>query len=147
MQSQWPPGGNRGDETRNVILAVVVSISILIGFDLLYVAPQRAALQEQQQRAAETADENTPELPALAPATGTPTQNTDTAAAVTTDAGDIIAARAGERLPIAGGGLIGSLSLRGARPDDLSLSQDRQVHEPDTPLVALARPDGDEPPH
>ena len=146
MQSQWPPGGNRGDETRNVILAVVVSISILIGFDLLYVAPQRAALQEQQQRAAETADENTPELPALAPATGTPAQNTDTAAAVTADAGDIIAASAGERLPIEGGGLIGSLSLRGARLDDLSLSQYREFNEPDSPLVALLRPDGAEQP-
>lgn len=141
------PGGNRGEETRNVILAVVVSIAILIGFDFLYVAPQRAAIQEQQRNATDITDETdttTPQLPTLEPSitTGVGAARDDADSTESTES--ILSSSA--RVAIEGGGVLGSLSLRGAILDDLSLRQYREYNEVDSPLVALLRPDGAEHP-
>ncbi|MDX2074004.1 MAG: membrane protein insertase YidC [Alphaproteobacteria bacterium] len=48
------------------------------------------------------------------------------------------------RLPISSGTLHGSLSLKGARFDDLTLARYRETLEPDSPEVILFSPSGDE---
>ena len=53
-----------GPDGRNVVLAVALSISILLAFDLLYAAPERAARLAQEQ----TAEGPTARSPVTAPA-------------------------------------------------------------------------------
>ena len=43
-----PSGGQGPNETRNVILAIVLSIGIFIGFDFFYAGPARERAQAER---------------------------------------------------------------------------------------------------
>jgi YidC/Oxa1 family membrane protein insertase len=110
-----PSGGQGPVETRNVIIAIALSIAIMAGWEFFVTGPQRAAhqreqaaiaeqqataAQEQQQQASEEAGSA---LPPSAPRE------------------DVLAASAARRIRIDTPALEGSISLDGARIDDLSL--------------------------
>jgi YidC/Oxa1 family membrane protein insertase len=133
-------------ENRNTILAVLLSGLVLIAWQYFYNIPQmekqRAAQQAQAelQKQATPADNNsaapasTPQpgsapAPTAAPAAGSgPVVDRDTAIAATT------------RVKIETPTLIGSIALKGARIDDLSLVKYRETVDPGSPPIVLFAP-------
>jgi YidC/Oxa1 family membrane protein insertase len=110
---------NRGpsaDDTRNVILAIALSLAVMLGFQYLF-PPSRETPQET--RAAQ------------APAVAAPV-------APEREVGRTQA----QRIPIRTPQLGGSLLLTGARIDDLNLREFRQTTKPDSPEVRLLAPRG-----
>jgi YidC/Oxa1 family membrane protein insertase len=134
-------------DNRNTILAVILSGVVLIAWQYFYNIPQmekqRAAQQAQAElqknAATQPADNssatNTPPqagsapAPTAAPAAGGgPVVDRDTAIAAT------------PRVKIETPTLIGSISLKGARIDDLSLVKYRETVDPNSPPIELFAP-------
>ncbi len=129
-------------EQRNLILAIVISVAILLGFELLYNAPLREAeLARQAQQTEEQAD-TTPQATgeaAEAPAPGG--QAVPGGAAARPDAPDREALLdEGPRVEIRTPKITGSLSLVGGQIDDVTLAQYKQTTEPDSPRIDLLSP-------
>jgi YidC/Oxa1 family membrane protein insertase len=128
-------------EQRNLILAIVASIAILLAFELLYSQPQREQLAQQQaaQQEAQTQAEgqsgSTPspggsgQVPGAAPT-----------AMNAPDRGELIADT--PRVRIETPSLSGSISLIGGRIDDLTLSNYRADLAEDSPNIDLLSPRG-----
>src|ERR1700722_3725665 len=146
-------------DNRNTILAVILSGLVLIAWQYFYNVPQmekqRAAQQAQSEMvkpatgAASTAP--SPATPATAPQAGainapsptTPAQPATAAAVIDREA----AIAATPRVKIDTPRLIGSISLKGARIDDLSLVQFRETVDPASPAIVLYSPSGTESPY
>src|ERR1035438_1109011 len=136
-------------ENRNTILAVVLSGFVLLAWQYFYNVPQMEKQRAQSQVQAELAKQapadsattpaNGPQtnappapasnLPATSPAAATaPVVNRETAIAAT------------PRVKIDTPRLSGSISLKGARIDDLSLVQFRDTVDPASPAIVLYSP-------
>ncbi|MDH3229775.1 MAG: membrane protein insertase YidC, partial [Alphaproteobacteria bacterium] len=133
-------------EQRNLVLAIILSGAILLGWNYLFLRPQQQALEAQRaQQAAEQAE--TPEAagrPQLgvelpAPATGTPGAGPSTSREQ--------ALKATPRIAIESGRLTGSITLTGGRIDDLSLRDYRETVKPDSRNIVLLKPTGMERPY
>jgi YidC/Oxa1 family membrane protein insertase len=116
------------EQQRNLIIAVVLSIAILIGFEY-FVAPRfkppaKPAPQAQMVKPA-------PGAPAVPGTVAVPPPATRSATL-----------EKSPRLKISTPRLVGSIDLVGARLDDLTLTDFRQTPAPDSPLVQLLSPDG-----
>jgi YidC/Oxa1 family membrane protein insertase len=129
MQYRGGPGSN---ETRNVIIAIVLSIGIMLGFEMLYNGPARERAQAEQQAArdrqsaeAQSSTIGSPE----APTTAEPA-----------DRERVLAASAAARLPIETRSIDGSISLQGARIDDLNLRGYHRTVDDSSPEVTLLSP-------
>jgi len=127
------------NETRNVIIAIVLSVGIFGGFEFFYNGPARerlveqqqaqAELQQQQQVATQTETTEPGEAPgAAAPSTGIVTREQ----ALTTSSATRIAIDTQE--------VDGSISLQGARIDDLNLRQYRQTIDAESAEVTVLAP-------
>jgi YidC/Oxa1 family membrane protein insertase len=134
-------------DNRNTILAVILSGLVLIAWQYFYNVPamekQRAAQQatELAKSAAPAANPaNSQAAPQAggAPTANAPAQPTTTTAVVSRD--DAIAA--GPRVKIDTPTLTGSIALKGARIDDLSLVQFRETVDPASPAIVLYSPSG-----
>src|ERR1700733_11636457 len=140
-------------ENRNTILAVILSGLVLLGWQYFFNLPQlekqRAGQQAQSEmtKPAPQADSaNTPQTGAApAPSANAPAANqpASTAAVVSRDA----AIASGPRVKIESPRLSGSISLKGARIDDLSLVQFRETVDPTSPAIVLYSPSGTETPY
>ena len=139
-------------ENRNTILAVILSGLVLIAWQYFYNIPtmekQRAAQQAelaQKQAANPTATPATPANPSATPATpGTPAQAPipgapATAAPVQPRATAIAAS---PRVKIDTPSISGSISLTGARIDDVALVKYRETVDPKSPAIELFSPSG-----
>jgi YidC/Oxa1 family membrane protein insertase len=116
------------DQQRNLILAVVLSIVILIGFEY-FVAPKfkPPAPAQSTQTAQTTPSTQAPAAPNVA--------------APTVETRETTLGKS-PRVKIATPRLEGSIDLAGARIDDLTLTNYRETPAPDSPLVQLLSPDG-----
>ena len=136
-------------DNRNTILAVILSGLVLIAWQYFYNVPQMEKQRAQTQTQAELAKpspQGTPGSPTTTPQPGTPPQPGTTpatpntasqpAAIVSRDA----AIAATPRVKIDTPRLIGSISLKGARIDDLSLVKFRDTVDPTSPAVVLYSP-------
>jgi len=126
MQTPGSPGPN---DTRNVIIAIVLSALILLGFEFFYNAPQRSRLAQERAQAEEQINRPNPqtgETPAAARAPVTREQALSTSAA--------------SRIVIDTGAVDGSISLEGARIDDLNLRGYRRTVDPTSPEVTVLSP-------
>jgi YidC/Oxa1 family membrane protein insertase len=140
---QNPGGGMGTTETRNVILAIVLSLGIMLGFEFFYNAPNRERIAEQQQAQAEQQEQAQREAAAQANSetvaadeTGsTPPQSTGI---VSRD--QALSSTAASRIAIDTGEVDGSISLQGARIDDLNLRHYRQTLDDNSPEVTLLAP-------
>lgn len=131
---QTPGGGPGPGDTRNVIIAVVLSAAILFGFEFFYNAPMRAkqleAQQAQQaqieatQRQQQIQNGETPDTPSGAPV----------------EREQALSATAAARIAIETPAVDGSISLQGARIDDLSLRQYRRTLDANSEEVTLLAP-------
>jgi YidC/Oxa1 family membrane protein insertase len=125
-------------DNRNVILAVVLSMIVLFGWQFFIAGPQL----EQAQRQAEIAAQQQAEQLAV------PATNADgSAAAPATDAPQVFADRdsalaATSRVKISTADLEGSINLTGARIDDLQLKQYRETVDPSSAIITLLKPAG-----
>lgn len=128
---------NRGqgpDETRNMVIAIVLSMAIFLGFTFFYEVPRQReqAAQEQARIAAEMQ-------------AGPAQQQRDTPASTApATREDALAATASARVPIRTEAVDGSIALIGARIDDLSLRTYRRAIETDSDEVTLLAPTGSE---
>ena len=135
-------------DNRNTILAVILSGLVLLGWQYFFNIPQmekqRAAQLAQSQMAkpaqdaaAGTATPQTGNAPA--PSANAPGANqASSAAPVSRDT----AIASAPRVKIDSPRLSGSISLKGARIDDLSLVQFRDTVDPASPAIVLYSPSG-----
>ena len=139
-------------DSKNTILAIVLSAIVLIVWQYFFAIPQEKARQEllaQQQAQAQKTNPPAPgQAPAAAPAApgaaGAPPQVPGAVPAavpgapVTRDA----AIAASPRVPINTDSLQGSIALKGGRIDDLALVKFRETVDPKSPPIVLLSPSG-----
>jgi YidC/Oxa1 family membrane protein insertase len=132
-------------ENRNTILAVILSGLVLVAWQYFYNVPQMEKQRAQSQIQAELAKQqpaaNTT-TPANAPPTNAPPAPASNAPATATaqvvDRETALAAT--PRVKIDSPRLSGTISLKGARIDDLSLVQFRDTVDPASPAIVLYSP-------
>ena len=136
-------------DNRNTILAVILSGLVLIGWQYFFNIPQmekqRAAQQAQSELAqADGRQRGRRRHAAAAPPAGTappatrPRQQPAAAARVSPRGRDRRNAADQDRNPAH----LGSISLKGARIDDVSLVQFRETVDPASPAIVLFSPSG-----
>jgi YidC/Oxa1 family membrane protein insertase len=128
-------------DNRNVIIAIVLSMVVLFGWQFFVAGPQLERAQQQAQIAAEQAQSE------AALATPAATVSADGTAAPAADGSAVYADRATaiaatQRVTIDTTDLHGSINLTGARLDDLELKQYRETVDPDSPIITLLTPAG-----
>ncbi len=124
------------NETRNVILAIVISLGIMLGFEFFYNAPNRERLAEAQRAQAQLQAQQEPSASAdTSDGAGAPA--TSPSGIVTRE--QALGASSG-RIVIDTGEVDGSISLQGARIDDLNLREYRRTLDPASPEVTLLSP-------
>ena len=143
------------ENNRNFILAIVLSIVVLVGWQYFYGVPKmqeeqarkerEAQLQKQEQTAGQTPAPSATGVPQ--PATpgpvGVPTPSGPAAAAAARDG----ALKSSVRIPIETRSLRGSVALTGARIDDLVLKKYRETVDPESRNVVLFSPSGSASPY
>lgn len=128
-------------EQRNLILAIVLSVTIIIAFQYFYELPRIKETQQQEATRTEQAVEegSTEQRPSdvVAPtAPGTPGATSQAQSAQR----EVIAGV--DRVEIDNGRVRGSFALAGGRIDNLILSDYKLTTAPDSPDVALLSPPG-----
>lgn len=126
-------------DQKNLIIAIVVSVAILLGFQLLIEKPRQDRLREQQaiqQAQTPAAGGQAPAAGSLPQLPGLPQQPAE--AAVTREA----ALAGNPRVKIAGKRVIGSINLTGARIDDIVLPEYKETIKPGSQPIHLFSPAG-----
>ncbi len=133
-------------DNRNTIIAIILSGLVLIGWQYFYNMPQmekQQAAQRAQQAQVEAAKQAAKDAPAGTATSTTPaapgTAPTPRAPAPATRETALSAA---PRIKIETPNISGSLSLRGARVDDVALVKYRETVDPKSPAVQLFSPSG-----
>ena len=131
------------DSQKNLLIAIVLSVGVLLAWQMFYAGPKMKEEQERRQRiqqeqtqvqgqpGAPTATPGAspqPGVPAAGVAAAAPTR----AAAIATSA----------RVPVETPSLRGSIALVGGRIDDLVLRKYRETVDPKSPEVVLFSPSG-----
>ncbi|MGH6726949.1 MAG: membrane protein insertase YidC [Pseudolabrys sp.] len=136
-------------DSKNTILAIVLSAIVLIAWQFFFAMPQQKARQEKlqaeqiAQKHQATAQPTQPGQPAKAPQIGpaqVPGQAAQTPAALAANREAAVAAS--PRVAIATDSLQGSIDLKGARIDDLALLKFRETVDPKSPPIVLLSPSG-----
>jgi YidC/Oxa1 family membrane protein insertase len=139
---------------KNTILAIVLSLIVVVGWQYFVGYPQMekqrhdALLKQQQQEQTQvqpgTAQPATPATPATpaAPAGAPSAPGAPAAAAAPATHAREAAVAATPRVAISTPRLNGSIDLKGARIDNLSLEQYRETIDPNSPPIVLFSPSG-----
>jgi YidC/Oxa1 family membrane protein insertase len=132
-------------DNRNTILAVILSGLVLIAWQYFYNMPQMEKQRAQSQTQAELAKPTAQSTPGSTTPGSTPAPAANTpAAAQPASALPVIsrdaAIAASPRIKIESPRLSGSISLKGARIDDLALEKYRETVDPASPAIVLFSP-------
>jgi YidC/Oxa1 family membrane protein insertase len=135
-------------DNRNTILAVILSGLVLIGWQYFFNIPQMEKQRAAQQAQSELVKPSTPSATpgsaapgaAPAPSANAPSANQPASAAPAVSRDTAIASS--PRVKIDSPRLSGSISLKGARIDDLSLVQFRETVDRSSPPIVLYSPSG-----
>jgi YidC/Oxa1 family membrane protein insertase len=130
-------------EQRNLLLAMAFSIGILLGWNVLFPPPKPPAGQTAE-TSATNSNASAPSDVAL-PSASAPAGTAPAAAISQALAASISreqAVKASPRLEISSDRLHGSISLKGARIDDLTLSTYKETLDANSPPVTLLSPSG-----
>src|SRR5579863_3941072 len=137
-------------DSRNTILAVILSGLVLLGWQYFFNIPQmekqRATqlAQQTQTAPAPNSSAGTPQASTAAPSANAPSNlQAVSGAPVSREA----AIAATPRVKVDSPRLAGSISLKGARIDDLSLIQFRETVDPSSPPIVLYSPSGTDNPY
>ncbi len=127
-------------EQRNVILAIVLSIAIILGWQLMFPPPERDAATEQQ-TAEQQGGAPQGRAPSGVPSTGGPSPDIPglTIKPAEAPSRDALVSRT-PRVRIVSQRLSGSISTTGARIDDLVLLDYRETIDPASPQIMLMSP-------
>src|SRR5215472_6879818 len=121
-------------DQKNFIIAIVVSVVIIMGWQALF-PPAKTPPQQQQQQTTQTASPGTPggagNVPGAPPSTGT----TPPAEKVLTL--DEALAAQGARVTFNTDQVLGSIQLKGARIDDVRLAKQRETIDHNSPPVPV----------
>lgn len=112
------------ENQKNLFLAIVISMAIIFGFQLLVPQPEKAPISEEQ-----TFEENSVELSI---------QNTDTKIVINRD--EVISSSG--RVVFDNGKIKGSINLEGGFIDDLVLEEFRETLDPTSDLIEFLNPLG-----
>jgi YidC/Oxa1 family membrane protein insertase len=133
------------DDTKNLVLAIGLSLLVIIGWNWFYGVPQmNKAHQAQTQQAAASAPGAAPNATTL-PSPAAAPENPGLPAGGNLAAEQQSRAKAVQESPrvaIATKSLSGSISLRGGMIDDVSLNAYRETTDPDSPHIVLLSPPG-----
>ncbi len=143
-------------DQKNTLLAIVLSVIVLVGWQYFFASPQlekQKQIQQQQQQQQTKQAPQGPQAPAgpqspAGPQTP-PAQQTQTPTVPgvipvpTTGVSRVqVLANAGPRVQIETPRLRGSIALKGARIDDLSLNDYRETVDPKSENIVLLAPSG-----
>src|ERR1700759_5202253 len=135
-------------DNRNMILAVVLSGVILLAWQYFYNVPQMERQRAQQAQQAELqkstpkpAESTSPSSAPPQPGSSAPSPAAPAASNAPAGSRDKALADS-ERVKIETPSLIGSIALKGARIDDLSLVKFRDTVDPASPAIVLYSPSG-----
>src|ERR1700759_400456 len=133
-------------DNRNMILAVILSGVVLLAWQYFYNVPQmerqraqRAQQAELQKTAPKPAESTSPSSALPQPGSAAPSPAASTASNAPVVSRDQALADS-QRVKIETPSLIGSISLKGARIDDLSLVKFRDTVDPTSPAIVLYSP-------
>ena len=135
-------------DNRNTIIAVILSGLVLIGWQYFYNIPQME--KQRVQTATQSQLANPTAQPGTAPGSTTPTANSTAAGGAPANvapANAPIVSRdsaiaASQRVKIETPRISGSIALKGARIDDISLTKFRDTVDPKSPAIVLFSPSG-----
>lgn len=137
---------NDQENQKNLLLAIVLSMAVLMAWQFFYVWPRQQeeqerltrVRQEQQVKAKEQAVPGTAKTGQPAQPGAAPVPSSGPAPALTREA----AIDASPRVAIDAPSLKGSISLKGGRIDDVVLRKYRETVSPDSPNVVMFSPSG-----
>ncbi len=132
-------------DNRNFMIAIALTMAILLGYTYFYDAPlQKEAEQTRQEQRTAEAKEKGEELPDFGSAEniseGTSRHNQSGGMSIAIDRDDAL--HNSPRISIVSKHLKGSIALKGARIDDLTLSDYKETLDEDSKDVALLNPAG-----
>jgi len=130
-------------DQKNLIVAIVLSLVILLGFQYFYELPRMRAQQEAQQaqQALQALQAPTPARPAGADAPPIPgAPSSSTAPSSELDRATVVGKP--DRVRIQSPRVSGSIALEGARLDDVVLTTYRETTDPTSPPINLLNPPG-----
>ncbi|MDC0457123.1 membrane protein insertase YidC [Alphaproteobacteria bacterium] len=112
-------------ETRNLVAAISLSMAVLIGYQLLFVDPKKD--QMTQEKVVKNLSDNS----------NIPIPSSDNNVIVTSEDGKTEKLKTIPRILLNSNETSGSISLRGARIDDITLTQYRETLDADSSLISL----------
>src|ERR1700724_2450006 len=133
------------DSNRNTILAVILSGVVLLAWQYFYNVPQmerqraQQAQQAELQKSAPNPDTTSPSSAPPQPGSTAPAPSTPAASTAPVVSREQALADS-QRVKIETPSLIGSIALKGARIDDLSLVKFRDTVDPTSPAIVLYSP-------
>ena len=135
------------NDNRNTILAVILSGLVLIAWQYFYNVPQMEKQRAEAQKQAELQKPAQQATPGATPGSTTtpqpntaPSQGTPATPASTVVMSREAALSATPRIKIDSPKISGSISLKGARIDDVALNQYRETVDPKSPAIVLFSP-------
>ena len=130
-------------DQKNVLIAVLISLAILMGWQILFEHPKLE--RERQQQAAEQAAPQTPGARPAAP--GVPPGPVAAGTPAAPPGSRKTAIEASPRIKIITPRVTGSIALRGGDIDDVTLTDYKQTVDKDSPPITLFSPFGSEHPY
>jgi len=131
-------------DNRNTILAVILSGLVLIAWQYFYNVPQMEKQRAEAQKHAEFAKPASQAAPGTTPGSTTPQAGTTPGMTATPPTTAILsrdnALATAPRIKIDTPRISGSISLKGARIDDVALNQYRETVDPKSPAIVLFSP-------
>tara|TARA_B110000483_G_scaffold242268_1_gene327508 strand:- start:18648 stop:20378 length:1731 start_codon:yes stop_codon:yes gene_type:complete len=115
-------------ETRNLVLAISLSMTVLIGYQLFFVEPVKVNKDQYQQ---ENVAKN------LNDSSNIPIPSSGNSGVLNSDNDKTIEVKNVPRVSLISKEVAGSISLRGARIDDITLTQYRETLDPESSLINL----------
>ena len=115
-------------ETRNLVLAISLSMTVLIGYQLFFVEPVKVNKDQYQQ---ENVAKN------LNDSSNIPIPSSGNSGVLHSDNDKTIEVKSVPRVSLISKEVAGSISLRGARIDDITLTQYRETLDPESSLINL----------
>ncbi len=146
------------DNQKNILMAIVLSVAVLLGWQVFYANPKMERDQEHRKQLSESKKTtpgtqtvpgrpgapSAPKAGAARPGAPTPAGglpgSVPRPAGMTPAASRAIALKATPRIPIDTPSIIGSIALTGGRIDDITLKKYRETIDPKSPPVVLFSP-------